>query len=70
MQDVLAAIQKANYATNPPALLHAFFHLGTRHGVTGDYVIYPDGNTSQTTFDGYGVGPSGRLRFRTRIAVG
>ena len=70
MRDVLATIQRADYATDPPALLHAFFHLGMRHGVIGNYAIYPDGNSSQTTFDGYRVGPSGRLLFRMRIALG
>ena len=59
VEDVLDAIRRADYQTGPAALLHAFF--GAHHGVLGDYTIYPDGNTSLKSFDGYRVGAGGRL---------
>jgi branched-chain amino acid transport system substrate-binding protein len=69
MRDVLLAIQRSGWAASSPKLLHAFFHLGARHGVIGDYTIFPDGNTSLKTFDGYHVTAGGRLAFVTAIAL-
>jgi len=70
MQDVLLAIRRSGAAATPARLLDAFFHLGARRGAIGDYTIYPDGNMSLKTFDGYRVGPGGRLLFVTAIALG
>jgi branched-chain amino acid transport system substrate-binding protein len=69
MRDVLATISRADYSSDPTALAHAFFHLGKRHGVIGDYVIYPDGNISVKTFDLYAVTPSGRLVLKMPVTL-
>jgi branched-chain amino acid transport system substrate-binding protein len=70
MQDVLAAIKKAGYSSDPQAIVHAFFRLGQRHGVIGDYRIFRDGNISTKSFDLYTVTPRGRLLLRMPIALG
>jgi branched-chain amino acid transport system substrate-binding protein len=70
MSDVLAAIRKADYSSDPPALARAFFHLGERHGVIGDYRVFPDGNISLKSFDLYTVTPGGRLVLRMPITLG
>jgi len=71
VEDVLAAIQHADYQTGPAALLRAFFeHLGRRRGVIGDYTIYPDGNISLSRFDGYRVGAGGKLVYVMPVPVG
>jgi branched-chain amino acid transport system substrate-binding protein len=74
MDDVLAAVRaaaKRGGPTDPAALLDAFFHhLGHIAGSIGDYIIYPDGNTSLTTFDGYQDSPGGVLVRLQTISVG
>jgi ABC-type branched-subunit amino acid transport system substrate-binding protein len=69
MNDVLAAIRRAS-STDPSALAHAFFHLGERRGVIGNYVIYPDGNISLKTFDLYSVTAGGRLALKMPVTLG
>jgi branched-chain amino acid transport system substrate-binding protein len=69
MKDVLAAIHKAGrYAAKRTVLTSAFFHLGVIHGVIGTYRILPSGDTTLDSFDGYRVGPAGRLVLVRRIS--
>jgi branched-chain amino acid transport system substrate-binding protein len=70
MEDILEAIRRAGYASDPQAIVHAFFHLGERRGAIGNYVIYPDGNISLKTFDLYRVTRGGRLVLKMPITLG
>jgi len=69
MNDVLAAIRKAGVnAAKRSALLHSFFALGQISGTIGTYTINASGDTSLASFDGYRVGPAGRLVLARRIS--
>lgn len=68
MHDILLAIARASRLPAGACgsdfrcvFLRAFFHLGTIHGLLGNYTINRSGDTSLDRFDGYRVGPGGHL---------
>jgi branched-chain amino acid transport system substrate-binding protein len=72
MKSILDAINVAGKkATKPLALIHTYFHLGTRDkSVIGRYYITRTGDSSLSKFAGYRVGEDGHLIEIRRFNVG
>jgi branched-chain amino acid transport system substrate-binding protein len=72
MKSILDAINIAGKnATKPLALIHTYFHLGTRDkSVIGRYYITRTGDSSLSKFAGYRVGEDGHLIEIRRFNVG